>query len=89
MNFPLQQKYDSCTLISRLDEDLTNSKIEITIAKPVEEVMVETLSDLVAGQDGGIKCTIKGGRPAPIVSMEFDNPAPEMVNDTVSQTPGL
>ena len=73
-------------MISRLDEDLTNSKIEITVAQPVEEVMVETLTDLVAGQDGGIKCTVKGGRPAPIISMELDDP--EMVNDTISQIPG-
>ena len=67
---------------------MVNSEIEITIATPVEDVIVETSEDLVAGDEGKIVCTVKGGRPAPIISLDLGQPVPEMINDTISQIPG-
>ena len=76
-------------LICRLDEDLTNSNISVTIAAAVEEVTIEAPEELVAGMDGNIICTVKGGRPAPIINFDFGESSPEMVNDTITQTPGM
>ena len=76
------------SLICRLDEDLTNSNISVTIAAAVEEVIIEAPEELVAGMDGNIICTVKGGRPAPILDFNFGESSPEMVNDTITQTPG-
>ena len=75
--------------ICRLDEDLTNSNISVTIAAAVEEVIIEAPEELVAGMDGNIICTVKGGRPAPILNFDFGESSPEMVNDTITQTPGM
>ena len=58
---------------------MDNSEIEITIATPVEDVTVETSEDLVAGNEGKIKCTVKGGSPAPNISLDLGKPLPEMV----------
>ena len=76
-------------LICRLDEDLTNSNISVTVAAAVEEVIIEAPEELVAGMDGNIICTVKGGRPAPILNFDFGESSPEMVNDTITQTPGM
>jgi len=77
----------NCTWAARLDEDLTNSNISVTIAAAVEEVIIEAPEELVAGMDGNIICTVKGGRPAPILNFDFGESSPEMVNDTITQTP--
>ena len=75
--------------ICRLDEDLTNSNISVTVAAAVEEVTIEAPEELVAGMDGNIICTVKGGRPAPILDFDFGESSPDMVNDTITQTPGM
>ena len=68
---------------------MTNSNISVTIAAAVEEVIIEAPDELVAGMDGNIICTVKGGRPAPILDFDFGESSPEMVNDTITQTPGM
>ena len=68
---------------------MTNSNISVTIAAAVEEVIIEAPEELVAGMDGNIICTVKGGRPAPILNFNFGESSPEMVNDTITQTPGM
>ena len=66
------QKFELCTYLKcRLDEDLTNSNVSVTVAAAVEEVIIEAPEELVAGMDGNIICTVKGGRPAPILNFDF------------------
>lgn len=75
----------NCQWAARLDEDLQNSKINVTIAKDVDHIEIEIEDDLVEGQDGKILCKINGGRPGPNLNFDFDKPVPTMINDTVEQ----
>ena len=81
------EEYD-CSWAGRLDEDLTNSYINITIARPVKNMTIEIVGDLVADQPGHIKCLANGGRPAPMMSFQITDPMPEFLNNTLNQTPG-
>ena len=54
------EEYD-CSWAGRLDEDLTNSYINITIARPVKNMTIEIVGDLVADQPAHIKCLAKSG----------------------------
>jgi len=80
------EEYD-CSWAGRLDEDLTNSYINITIARPVKNMTIEIVGDLVADQPGHIKCLANGGRPAPMMSFQITDPMPEFLNNTLNQTP--
>ena len=82
------EEYD-CSWAGRLDEDLQNSYINITIAKPVKNMTIEMVGDLVADQPGHIKCLVNGGRPAPMMSLQIlPLPVPEFLNNSLNQTPG-
>lgn len=63
--------------------------INITVAHDVLNVTIEAESDLVAGQNGKLTCKIYGGRPAPSVNFEFEKPAPQLTNDSMSQVEGI
>ena len=78
----------NCTWAGRLDEDLTNSNIEIIVARPLENITIHVKDTLVANQPGQIKCGVFGGRPAPSISLEFTKPLPKLLNDSQTQIPG-
>ena len=78
----------NCTWAGRLDEDLTNSNIEIIVARPLENITIHVVDTLVANQPGQIKCGVFGGRPAPSISLEFTKPLPKLLNDSQTQIPG-
>jgi hypothetical protein len=71
-----------------LDVDLRNTDINVTVAKPVQDMKTKVVGKLVAGQPGQIVCDANGGRPAPMISLEITKPLPEFLNDTQTQTPG-
>ena len=78
-------EYD-CQWAARLDEDLGNTVINITVAKEIQNITIEA-EEMIAGQESAIKCNVMGGRPAP--TMNFDlNFGIELVNSTVAQDPG-
>ena len=78
----------NCSWAGRLDEDLKNSYINITIAKPVKNMTIEIVGNLVADQPGHIKCLATSGRPAPLMSLQITDPMPEFLNNSLTQTPG-
>ena len=78
----------NCQWAARLDVDLSNTVINITVAHPIDNVTIEAAGNLVAGMDGKLVCKIFGGRPAPSIKFEFEDTKIKMVNDSLSQTPG-
>ena len=75
--------YD-CQWAARLDEDLANTVINITVAKEIQNVTLE-VDEMIAGQESDIKCKVEGGRPAPMVNFNIEKPSPELLNNSMTQ----
>ena len=80
------EEYD-CRWAARLDEDLTNTEINITVAKEIDTISLE-MDPMVVGQEGTIKCTVQGGRPAPKISFSMEEPSPDLSKNSMTQEPG-
>ena len=73
--------------VFRLDEDLRNTDINVTVAKQINSMKID-LGKMEAFKPGRIVCNAHGGRPAPLISLEVADPLPVFINDTQTQTPG-
>lgn len=74
----------NCGWSARLDTDLRNSDINITVARPVEAVVIQVKDELAANAIGEIDCFINGGRPEPLINFEIvGNSSEIMVNNTI------
>lgn len=76
----------NCGWATRIDEDMVNTNINITVAQPIKNMSI-TMDQLIAGKSSKVVCKVNGGRPAPLISLEFTKPRPEIVNSTQQQTP--
>ena len=66
----------------------TPNPIKVIVASPVEGGTVEAPTMSAYSQQGPVTCTMKGGRPAPGVSMEVEGMEKTSIsNDSQIQTP--
>ena len=80
------EDYD-CQWAARLDEDLANTIINVTVAKAIESISLE-MERMVVGKEGNIKCKVQGGRPAPMINFSIEKPSPDLSNNVMTQEPG-
>ena len=64
----------SQTWMARLDEDFTNTVINITIAEDVQNLEIIP-EDFVLGQESKIICKSIGGKPKPFINLLWENPS--------------
>ena len=79
------EEYD-CQWAARLDEDLGNTVINITVAKEIDSISLE-MDRMVVDQEGTIKCTVQGGRPAPMINFSIEDFS-DLPENSMTQEPG-
>lgn len=79
------EDYD-CQWAARLDEDLANTIINVTVAKAIESISLE-MERMVVGKEGIVKCKVQGGRPAPMINFSIEKPSPDLSNNVMTQEP--